>query len=142
MKTVEIKKLNELAIIPERGSEYSAGYDLSTVEEFILLPGQRKLFKTGLSMSIPDGMYGRIAPRSGLAFRNGIDVMAGVIDSDYRGEIGVLLINLDPNTAKRVGVGDKIAQMIFENYNKCELKTVGELSTTVRGEGGFGSTGQ
>ena len=91
---ISIKKLNELAIIPTRGSEHAAGHDLYATEEYTLKPLERKLFKTGISMAITEGMYGRIAPRSGLAYKAGIDVMAGVIDEDYRGDVGVILINL------------------------------------------------
>jgi dUTP pyrophosphatase len=89
MKKVSITKLNKSAIVPTRGSMKAAGYDLYTTEFHVLKPGERKLFKTGLSMAIPSGMYGRIAPRSGLALKNGLDVLAGVIDEDYRGEIGI-----------------------------------------------------
>src|SRR4051812_6219902 len=92
--TLQIKKLTDLAVIPSKGTPQSAGYDLYSIEQYTLKPLERKLFKTGLAMSIPSGMYGRIAPRSGLAFKQGIDVMAGVIDEDYRQELGVVLINL------------------------------------------------
>jgi dUTP pyrophosphatase len=139
MNTIKIKKINDLATAPTKGSEYSAGYDLYSSEEFTLMPMNRKLFKTGLSIAIPNGLYGRIAPRSGLAFKDGIDVLAGVIDEDYRGEIGVLLINFGL-TEKQIKVGDKIAQIIFEFYNQVEFELVDELQTTQRGEGGFGST--
>lgn len=141
MINLQVKKLNELAIIPAKGngSPQAAGYDLATVEEYTLMPLERKLFKTGLSLAIPQGMYGRIAPRSGLAFKDGIDVLAGVIDEDYRGEIGVILINFG-KTEKKFNVGDRIAQIIFEFYNNVEFQLVNELDQTVRGTGGFGST--
>ena len=139
MNTLQIKKLNDLAIIPFKGSPYSAGYDLCSIEDYTLMPMERKLFKTGLSVAIPSGMYGRIAPRSGLAFKDGIDVLAGVIDEDYRGEIGVLIINLS-NTEKQFKVGDKIAQFIFEFYNNVNIQVVDILTETQRGTGGFGST--
>ena len=91
MNILQIKKLNDLAVTPTKGSPQSAGYDLYSIEKYTLKPLERKLFKTGLAMSIPSGMYGRIAPRSGMAFKQGIDVMAGVIDEDYRNEVGVVL---------------------------------------------------
>ncbi len=139
MKKVSITKLESKAIIPTRGSTGAAGYDLYTTEFYVLKPGERKLFKTGLSMSIPTGMYGRIAPRSGLAYKKGIDVMAGVIDEDYRGEIGVILINLGQEDFNII-VGDKIAQIIFEFYNPVDFVETTGLDNTQRGEGGFGST--
>jgi dUTP pyrophosphatase len=139
MKKVSITKLNKSAIVPTRGSMKAAGYDLYTTEFHILKPGERKLFKTGLSMAIPSGMYGRIAPRSGLALKNGIDVLAGVIDEDYRGEIGVVLINLGQED-KNITVGDKIAQIIFEFYNEVDFSEESALNETSRGSGGYGST--
>jgi dUTP pyrophosphatase len=138
MQTVKIKKLNEAAAIPVWNNK-SAGCDLSSLESYVLRPGERKLFKTGLSIAIPSGLYGRIAPRSGLAFKSGIDVMAGVIDEDYRGELGVILINLGQED-KSIAAGDKIAQLIFENYNRCEFAVVDNLDDTARGTGGYGST--
>lgn len=131
-------KLTNGAYVPCWNNK-SAGCDLSSIEEYTLKPSERKLFKTGVYMSIPTGLYGRIAPRSGLAYKNGIDVMAGVIDEDYRGEIGVILINLGQED-KQIKVGDKIAQMIFEYYVRCEFDIVDELDDTSRSGGGFGST--
>ena len=144
LTTLQIKKLNDLAVIPTKGSPQSAGYDLYSIEKYTLKPFERKLFKTGLSMSIPNGMYGRIAPRSGLAFKQGIDVMAGVIDEDYRNEVGVVLINLS-NTDVTIpvvkdGKETAIAQIIFEFYNNVNVSVVEELDTTERGQGGFGSS--
>ncbi len=140
MQTVKIKKLNEAAVVPVWNNK-SAGCDLSSTEFYILKPGERKLFKTGLSIAIPSGLYGRVAPRSGLAYKSGIDVMAGVIDEDYRGEIGVILINLGQED-KTIFVGDKIAQLIFENYTRVEFAEVSDLDDTARGADGFGSTGR
>lgn len=139
MKQVKITKLNKSAIVPTRGSMKAAGYDLYTTDFYVLKPGERKLFKTGLSMAIPSGMYGRIAPRSGLALKNGIDVLAGVIDEDYRGEIGVVLINLGQED-KNILSGDKIAQIIFEFYNEVDFSEESSLNETSRGSGGYGST--
>lgn len=95
---------------------------------------------TGLAFGIPEGNYGRIAPRSGLAAKHSIDVGAGVIDSDYRGEVKVLLFNFS-DTDFGVSEGDRIAQMIIEKYTQTTLTEVDELDETVRGDGGFGSTG-
>ena len=136
---IKIQLTSEHSTLPKKGTQYSAGYDLTSIEEFELHPMERHLFKTGIKMSINPGVYGRIAPRSGLAFKNGIDVMAGVIDSDYRGQIGVLLINLS-NENKKISIGDKIAQIIFESCHKSTMKVVETLDDTIRSEGGFGST--
>ena len=134
----KIKKLNDTAVMPQWNNK-SAGCDLSSTEFYTLKPGERKLFKTGLSIAIPSGLYGRIAPRSGLAYKHGIDVMAGVIDEDYRGEIGVILINLGQED-KTIFVGDKIAQLIFENYTRIDFEETDSLDETTRGAGGYGST--
>lgn len=139
MKQVKINKLSKNSIIPTRGSIKAAGYDLYAIENYILKPNERKLFKIGLSMEIPSGLYGRIAPRSGLALKNGIDVLAGVIDEDYRGEIGVILINLGSED-KAITVNDKIAQIIFENYTEVDFSESNNIQETLRGSGGYGST--
>lgn len=142
MRFLLIKKLNENAIIPFRGSPNAAGLDLSSSEELVIPPRSHKLVKTGLSMSIPSGYYGRIAPRSGLAYKHGIDVFAGVIDSDYRGEVGVILYNSSENEFK-VNIGDRIAQIIIEYYLKdLGIGEVDSLEETERGDGGYGSTGK
>jgi dUTP pyrophosphatase len=139
MVTIQIKKLLDTATIPTRGSDFAAGYDLYATENYLLQPLERKLFKTGISMAIPPGRYGRIAPRSGLAFKDGIDTMAGVIDEDYRGDIGVILINLG-QVPKGIQAGDKIAQIIIENYTAASFTEVQDLPASVRADGGFGST--
>lgn len=135
--------------IPERATVGSAGYDLkasfdASFNPIDIPPGERRLIKTNLVVEIPPGFYGRIAPRSGLAFKHGIDVMAGVCDSDYRGEVGVILVNLDTVTGYSVNNGDKIAQLIIEPYAVCDLviRASGDTSHTERNEGGFGSTGK
>lgn len=136
---MKFKKLNTLAITPRSGTNFSAGYDLFSIEDEILSPGCRKLFKIGVALSIPVGKYGRIAPRSGLAFKKGIDVLAGVIDCDYRDELGVLLINLGQEDVT-IKTGDAIAQIIFENYSEVIFEETDTLDETVRGIKGFGST--
>ena len=138
---IQIKKLSDKAKIPTQGSKYAAGYDLYAAEEVLVNTMGRKLVKTNISISIPEGYYGRIAPRSGLAYKNGIDVLAGVIDSDYRGDIGVMLLNTDHNLDFEVNVGDRIAQIIIEKCHSVNWETVETLDATVRSEGGFGSSG-
>ena len=135
-----------MAVIPSKGSSGAAGYDLYTTESYELKPGERKAFKTDIAVAIPEGFYGRVAPRSGLAVKYGIDVLAGVIDSDYRGEILVALINLGDKPVQlpviKDGKATAIAQIIFES---CETVVGGfvevdDLNTTQRGTGGFGSS--
>jgi len=138
---IQIKKLSDKAKIPSQASKYAAGYDLYAAEEVLVNTMGRKLVKTNISISIPEGYYGRIAPRSGLAYKNGIDVLAGVIDSDYRGDIGVILFNTDHNLDFEVNVGDRIAQIIIEKCHSVNWETVETLDATVRSEGGFGSSG-
>ncbi len=150
---------------PVRGSPMAAGFDLCACisDEFVppthylqqdgivfhtsgdeksiaIKAGKRALIKTGVRMSLPFGQYGRIAPRSGLAYKNGIDVLAGVIDADYRGDVGVILLNTGDNDFI-IKDGDRIAQIIIEKIDMCELIVVKDLGITDRGEGGFGSTG-
>ena len=143
---------------PFRANESDAGYDLFSTEYLTMEPFQRKLVSTGINVEIPQGFYGRIAPRSGLACKKGIDVMAGVIDSGYRGEIKVLLINLNfegynlnPNAFEtmfgsenkiEIKPGDRIAQLIIEKCHTVEWKPMKTLEESQRGEGGFGSSGQ
>jgi dUTP pyrophosphatase len=134
---IQIKLLDPNAKLPTRGSDFAAGYDLYTLDYYELKPGERHLYNTGVSTSMPNGYYGRIAPRSGLAYKKGIDVMAGVIDSDYRGAIGVLLVNLStenwlPETGK------PIAQMIFEQHGEVYFDVVDILPESNRGISGLG----
>lgn len=138
--SVDVQCLSPEAKIPVTGSNGAVGYDLVASQGCVILPGSRQLVPTGLAMAIPRGYYGRVAPRSGLAVKHGIDVGAGVIDCDYRGEIKVLLFNLgqEPFLVKP---GYKIAQMIFEVCRLPSMVRVEQLDDTERGEGGFGSTG-
>lgn len=133
--------LEEGAIMPKRSTGNSAGYDLHSLENVIIPPNQRRLINTGVSMAIQWNYYGRIAPRSGLAWKNGIDVLAGVIDSDYRGVIKVILQNLDSDKKFIVRKGDRIAQLIIERCYYPPLSEVVNLDNTERAAGGFGSTG-
>ena len=126
---------------PERASLGAAGYDLRACNAQDIEPGKCGLVRTGVCMSIPDTMYGRVAPRSSLASKHRIFVNAGVIDADYRGEIHVLLHNAGESTFS-CAAGDRIAQLIFELKGDPHLEQVSELEATRRGKGGFGSTGR
>ena len=141
MASLPIKLESETAQAPKRGSDGAAGYDLYCDEESVTIePGTRKMLSVGFSVAVPIGYYARIAPRSSLAWKHGIDVGAGVIDSDYRGLVRVILFNLG-DAAFTVTRGDRIAQMILEKITTPEVCVVDDLSDTSRGSGGFGSTG-
>jgi dUTP pyrophosphatase len=127
--------------LPVRSSALAAGADLFAAEEISLAPGERQLVPTGLHVAIPAGHVGLIWPRSGLAFRNGIDTMAGVIDSDYRGEVRVLLINHGVDDFL-IRPGDRIAQLLIQKVEAAEFVRVEVLPDSERGTGGFGSTGR
>ena len=141
---VNIKKLNENAKMPTYGSEYAAGADLyaATDCDTVILPNETKLIGTGLSIEVPEGYGAFIYARSGLASKRGLAPAnkVGVVDADYRGEIMVALHNhsSEPQT---VLVGERIAQMVIAPFLKAEFCEVDSLSDTVRGAGGFGSTG-
>lgn len=139
-QTLEIMKLSDNAYIPIRESPNAAGLDLKSAYDVIVPKRGRCLIKTDLAVKLPPNCYGRIAPRSGLAYNHFIDVGAGVIDADYRGNIQVLLFNHSENDyyVKR---GDKIAQLICEVIIYPDIKQVTELDSTARGAQGFGSTG-
>jgi dUTP pyrophosphatase len=137
---LKVNKINSEAILPVRGSDGAAGYDLHSVENHVLLPGHRAVVSTGLKFEFPKGVYGRVAPRSGLAVKNGLHVGAGVVDPDYTGEVKVVLFNHD-RTLFVIKPGYRIAQLILEKYEIHEIEEVYTVSDTDRGEGGFGSTG-
>ena len=141
---MNIKKLNDNAVLPTYGSEFSAGADLYACEgaEVVIESGETKLIHTGLAMEIPEGLVGLIYARSGLASKRGLAPAnkVGVIDSDYRGEIMVALHN-HSDKAQSVDDGERIAQIVFAPYYTAEFNIVDELNDTVRGVGGFGSTG-
>ena len=140
---MKVKLIHPQAKAPTRGSEYAAGLDLCSVDQLFIWPGERKVISTGICIEIPNGFYGRIAPRSGLAVKHGIMTMAGVIDADYRGEIKVVLYNSseDEQAKFEVSPGDRIAQLILQAVAAFPIEVVTELSDTVRADGGFGSTG-
>lgn len=140
-KSISVKRLDPLAVLPTKAHEDDAGWDLYSNEDHKLFHGERNLFKTGIAMAIPRGYYGRIAPRSGLAFSFGLNVLAGVVDVGYRNEIGVILINHGESPCEVVR-GERIAQIIFERVDEFQLKEVAELDDAKRGLGGFGSSGK
>lgn len=130
--------------LPEYATSQSAGLDLraNLEESFTLKPMERKLVPTGLHIALPEGYEAQVRPRSGLAFKKGVTVLnaPGTIDADYRGDIGVILINMS-NEDFVVDDGERIAQLVIAKYDQAEWISVSELSETNRGEGGFGSTG-
>lgn len=139
--TIQFKKLSELAKMPAQATSADAGYDLFSTENYILKSGERKLFKTNISAAIPVGFYWRIAPRSGLAYKHGIDVLAWVIDSWYRWDIGIILINFGDEDFV-VEAWDKVAQFIIEKCHTVIWQQVNELDeNTQRWAGGRWSTG-
>ncbi|XP_038058233.1 deoxyuridine 5'-triphosphate nucleotidohydrolase-like [Patiria miniata] len=135
-------KLSENATPPVRGSELAAGHDLYSAEDKIVPAEGKQTVMTDITIELPEGCYGRVAPRSGLARKNHIDVGAGVIDRDYRGNVGVVMFNLGKEDFK-VEKGSRIAQLICERilYPELEEVTKEELTETKRGSGGYGSTG-
>ena len=137
----KIVLLNSDSRYPTKSHVTDAGYDLFSTEDVSLQPLQRKVVKTGIKLSIPSGFYGRIAPRSGLAVKNGIDILAGVVDSGYTGEIGVVLINTDKFESVSLPKSSRIAQLIFEKCEDMNFETVLSLDVSERDAGGFGSTG-
>lgn len=136
---IRVKRLNSSAILPVKGSSGAAGYDLFTPISFTLEPGQRKAIPLKIAIEIPEHYVGIIKSRSGVALNMKCDVCAGVIDSDYRGEVSVVLHNNDDITAVFTE-NEKIAQILFVLCFAGDLVETEELSTTVRGSGGFGST--
>ena len=145
METIKIKKLNEKAIIPTRGSEYAAGWDLyACVDELTTIPAHSTVkIGTGIAMEIPHGYFGAIFARSGLATKSGLRPAncIGVCDEDYTGEYIVALHN-DTDLQKVIEPNERIAQLVLLPYLNVEFEEVDELSKTERGIGGFGSTGK
>ncbi|XP_045454700.1 deoxyuridine 5'-triphosphate nucleotidohydrolase [Melitaea cinxia] len=141
LKTLlKFTRLTENAFAPVKGSERAAGFDLKSAYEYIVPARGKELVKTDLQIELPHGCYGRVAPRSGLAVKNFIDVGAGVIDEDYRGNVGIVLFNHSDQDFV-VKKGDRIAQLICEVIYYPELLEVDSLTETKRANDGFGSTG-
>ncbi|YP_094055.1 E4 ORFA [Bovine mastadenovirus A] len=133
-------RVSDSAVPPKRASNGAAGYDLCASHYVEIQAGSRALVPTGLKLRIPEGHYGRVAPRSGLSVTQGLDVGAGVIDSDYRGEVFVLLFN-HGNHHVLISPGQRVAQLVIQKISLPEVQEVDTLDDTERGEGGFGSTG-
>ena len=140
MDSLRVKRLDARATLPTRGSPGAVGYDLACIEDFSLDIQSHILVRTGLGFQLPHGVYGRVAPRSGLTVKHGIHIGAGVIDPDYMGEVKVAMFNLGlkPVEFKK---GDRIAQLILERCKVTDVVEVDVLVSTQRGQGGFGSTG-
>lgn len=138
---IKFQKLHPDATVPDLATEGAAGFDLRTIEDVRIPSMGRAKVRTGLSLEIPPGFEGQVRPRSGLAAKHGITVLnsPGTIDSDYRGEIQVILINFGPECA--FIAGDRIAQLVINALPSISFEETSELSSTDRGEGGFGSTG-
>jgi dUTP pyrophosphatase len=142
--TLRFRRLSPDARPPAQAHDGDAGYDLHAAEAVTIAPGERASVGTGIAVAIPRGRAGLVVPRSGLAARNGISVVnaPGLIDSGYRGELRVLLLNTDRSEAFAVDPGDRIAQLVLVEVGTPELEEVDELDETARGAGGFGSTGR
>lgn len=142
MKSINVKRLDERAKLPTRGSKKAAGIDLYSIETRTLRPGQIHLFPTGITLEIPAGHEGQVRPRSGLAFKHGITVLnaPGTIDEDYTGEAKVLLVN-HSKAPFAIEEGMRIAQVVISPVAHFEPKWASAVKETERGDGGFGSTG-
>jgi dUTP pyrophosphatase len=137
---LKIKKLNNDAVMPTYAHSFDAGMDLRTVEEVIVKAGEDAKIKTGLAMEIPEGYVGLVWDKSGIGSK-GLKTLGGVIDAHYRGEIMILMRNLN-NEDYTFQKGDKVAQLLIQKIEHPEIEEANELSETVRGEGRFGSTGK
>lgn len=137
---VNIKKLNEDAVIPQYQTEGAAGFDLHASHSVIIPVGEHRLIKTGIAVELPPHFEMQIRSRSGLALKHGIQAHFGTVDHDFRGEIGVILFNFGVQPFK-VGKDDRIAQAVINKFEKAQFSVVTELSETSRGNGGFGSSG-
>ena len=141
---IAVQKLHPEVKMPGYAHEGDAGLDLYSTIDHLLLPGERILVPTGLKMAIPHGYEGQVRPKSGLALKHGITVLntPGTVDAPYRGEVGVILINLDPRASYQIKKGEKVAQMVFNKVEYAAFTEAAELTDTTRGAGGFGSTGK
>jgi dUTP pyrophosphatase len=140
MNIVSVKSLDDKAKTPTRANENDAGWDLYSTVEAIIPPKQRKTVNTGIAIQMPEHFAGLIWPRSGLSVKQGIDVLAGVIDSGYRGEIMVCLYNTSDEDVS-IHIGDRIAQIIFQEVPRVIMEVHDSLGSSQRGDNGFGSTG-
>ena len=138
--TVRIKKLNEEAKLPEYAHQGDAGMDVFGLEEVVLQPGERAIVPTGVAMAVPEGHVALVWDKSGRAVKEGLTTMAGVIDSGYRGEVGIVMLNTSQE-AVTIEKHQKVAQILIQPVVSPQLQEVEDLDDTSRGEGGFGSTG-
>ncbi|KAH8556987.1 dUTPase-like protein [Umbelopsis sp. PMI_123] len=141
IQSLLVKRLSDRARIPTRGSSHAAGYDLFCSADTVIPAQGKAIVPTDISIAVPSGCYGRVAPRSGLAVKHHLDTGAGVIDEDYRGPVGVVMFNF-AKTDYEVKEGDRIAQLILEQIFTPPVVEVESLEETDRGAGGFGSTGK
>lgn len=141
--TLKVLRLSKDVPLPSYAHEGDAGLDLYSNEDIVLKPFERKLVRTGIKVEIPRGYAGFVQPKSGRAVKEGLSIVntPGLIDSGYRGEVGVILINLDPEKEIVIRKGEKIAQLVIQKVEEVTVCEVETLSETSRGDGGFGSTG-
>lgn len=140
---IPLKRLTESAVVPSNAYIGDAGYDLCSVENMTLQPFERAMIPTGLAIELPLGFAGFVVPRSGLAAKKGLSIVnaPGLIDSNYRGELKVIAINLDPKEPITIEVGDRIAQLVIMKVEAARFNEVDSLNDSDRGTGGFGSSG-
>ncbi|MEK9161487.1 MAG: dUTP diphosphatase [Patescibacteria group bacterium] len=137
---IKFQKILDEAIIPHYSHQGDAGMDIFSAEDAVIKAGERRSVRTGVKMELPEGLVGLVWDKSGLALKNGLKTMAGVIDASYRGEIIIVLANLS-NQDYKIEKGQKIAQMLIQKVEQVKIEEARELSETKRGEDGFGSTG-
>jgi len=140
---IRVRRVHDDAVLPAYSHPGDAGADLSTTVDVHLEPGERALVPTGISIALPEGYVGLVHPRSGLAARCGLSIVnsPGTVDAGFRGELKVLLVNLDPRDPVVLGRGDRIAQLVVQRVERAEFVVVDALPDSVRGTGGHGSTG-
>jgi dUTP pyrophosphatase len=144
MSELLVHRLRDDVSLPSRAHPGDAGLDLRAAEDVTLKPGERASVGTGIAIALPSGTAGFVVPRSGLAIKHGLSIpnAPGLIDEGYRGEVRVLLVNLDLHEAIEIRRGDRIAQLVVQRVESPDVVEVAELPPTARGEGGFGSTGR
>ena len=144
MTELAFQRLDPDAVLPERAHPGDAGFDLRSIEDVEVGPGERAIVRTGLAVAIPDGHAGLVLPRSGLASKHGLTLAnaPGLIDSGYRGELICSVVNLDPHESVKIARGDRIAQLLVVEVSERRPGWVDELPPSSRGESGFGSTGR
>jgi len=141
MVNVKVKKLKENAVVPRYAHVGDAALDLYSTEDYVVVAGKRQLVSTGIAMELPEGYFSSIRGRSGLALKKGISILGGVIDYNYRGEYGVVVLNTGDEDFV-IRAGDRIAQVVIAPVASVDVDVVEELSDSVRGDGAWGSTGR